>query len=216
MHSDVIVVACDVQGSFFSEDGSFAKSTGAPISDEVAARIRLALYSAANSDIPCGATVLQLDETDLQSGLLAQFKRPSILRDRCYSANSVDTALWFDNDLATSGIYFKNRYNPFLSHDFDEWISQTAPSAAILLGVLTDVCVEELARQFFDRNVLPILVEDCAMSDEVVRHVDACNRISRHFGVVNTDFWSAVETANEWALDRRITARKRFAIHQGV
>jgi nicotinamidase-related amidase len=203
VHSDVVIVACDVQGSFFSEEGSFAKSSGNPIADAVAVRIRLALSAAEDAGIPCGATVLQLDEADRQSCLLAQYKRPSIFLNRCYSAESVDTTLWFDQKLATAGTYFKNRYNPFLSPEFDAWIARAAPSAAILLGVLTDVCVEELARQFFDRNILPVLVEDCAMSDEISHHFEACNRISRHFGSVSKDYFSAVETASAWAEERR-------------
>ncbi|HUY06951.1 MAG TPA: cysteine hydrolase [Acidimicrobiales bacterium] len=92
-------------------------------------------------------------------------------------------------------VVVKHRYDAFIGTELDSILKSLGRQAAIMTGVMTDVCVETTLRHAMCLDYLATVVSDCCGSVSLERHEAALQRIAKSFGVVAnsseiTEIWN--------------------------
>ncbi|HLH21520.1 MAG TPA: isochorismatase family cysteine hydrolase [Chloroflexota bacterium] len=80
----------------------------------------------------------------------------------------------------------KPRYSGFIGTNFETILRTLGVRALICTGIATNVCVESLARDAFQRDYYTIVVSDCTATRSQAEHEASLHILRRRFGVVAT------------------------------
>ncbi len=81
-------------------------------------------------------------------------------------------------------VFIKNHYSIFTSPAFLDFIQRDNIETLILVGVLTNVCVQAAAWETDARGYHVVLVEDCVASNDAEQHRAALENVRRYLGWV--------------------------------
>lgn len=90
----------------------------------------------------------------------------------------------------------RHRYSGFLGTDLELVLRARGIKTVVVVGYMTDICVETTVRDGFMRDFYVVVPSDCCASNSKAAHEFALERIGAYFGVVATSAeidaaWSA-------------------------
>lgn len=80
----------------------------------------------------------------------------------------------------------KHRYNAFIGTDLELILRAQGIEALLFTGIATNVCVENAAREAFQRDFWTIMVDDCMAAHSEEAHQMTLTNTERGFGIVTT------------------------------
>ena len=94
----------------------------------------------------------------------------------------------------------KHRYNAFLGTDLELILRAQGIDSLLFTGIATNVCVENAAREAFQRDFWTIMVGDCMAAHSEEAHKAALTNAERGFGLVATSdqviqIWQSLSAA---------------------
>lgn len=82
----------------------------------------------------------------------------------------------------------KTRYSAFEMTDLDVWLCDRNVTIVVLVGVMTNLCVETTARHAFMKDFQPVIVEDACAANTTRHHKASILNLSYGFArIVKTD-----------------------------
>lgn len=183
------LVLVDMQNAFCSKDGSFWKRGNSILNlDGVLKTTRLLLNFARKEKWLIIFTRLAYKPDYSDAGLLVK-RNPEIKKIGGYIENTWDSEIIDALKPQKHEIVItKKRYDPFYNTNFEEILKKKKIKKLIVVGLLTNVCVESLVRSVFDRDLEVIVVKDGTSTYSKELYSNSLETIEKHFAkIVNFD-----------------------------
>ena len=85
-----------------------------------------------------------------------------------------------------ASVFRKPTYSAFVGTEFGEAVLATGVEQVVVCGVMTHLCVETAAREFFCRGVVPFIPADATATIDEDMHVASLRAAAHGFAVVTT------------------------------
>jgi len=154
------LLVVDVQNDFCHQDGLFGKA-GADMRGVQAAarRIESLLPAARRAGVPVFFIAMQ---HDAGSNSLAWTSRYPVQRADACVTGSWGAELYGVRPEPGEPVVVKHRYSPFVGSNIEYLLRARERRSLLVAGVATNICVEAVLRDGFNRDYDVVLVEDCA------------------------------------------------------
>ena len=185
---DTALLVIDMQNAFCSPLGSFRKR-GYNLLDleQIIENIKVLLHNSNKMGWEIIFTKLEFKEDYSNAGLLVMKKHPSIKKEKAYVEESWDSdiidelkELMNDNTM----IIRKTRYDPFLKTELEAILRNKSIKNLLLVGVLTNVCLESAARSAFDHDFNVTVIKEATSTYSENLYKTSLVNINSHFGQV--------------------------------
>lgn len=178
----------DMQNAFCSPGGSFRKRGYKVLN---IGRVRNAICELVRHfkerGCPVVFTRMEFDADYANAGLLVQQKHPEIRTEQAYLQGTWDSDIVTELKHELNGSVYvvrKDKYDPFTSPEFQKILRKLKVRRLVLVGVLTNVCLESLARSAFDRDYLVAVVKEGTATYSHALYKASLTNIKNHFGDV--------------------------------
>lgn len=184
--NNTALIVVDMQNAFCSPEGSFNRRGFSILNLKKVLETTKSLLSIAHKDgLLAIFTKMAYKQDYSDAGLLVKYIAPEIVQLEGYLENSwdseiVETLRPQENDI----IITKRRYDPFFNTNFEMILRENRITELLVVGLLTNVCVETCVRSAFDRDFKVTLVRE-GTSTYSKRLLNASlDTIEKHFGKV--------------------------------
>ncbi|HYD57623.1 MAG TPA: isochorismatase family cysteine hydrolase [Burkholderiales bacterium] len=154
------LLVVDVQNDFCHPDGFFGKlgfDLGAV--HAAVARIEALLPEARRAGVPVIFVAMEHDPRTNSPAWVARYPAPRA--DACV-AGTWGAQLYRVTPEAGEPLVIKHRYSPFVGSNIEYLLRATERRSLLVAGVASNICVEAVLRDAFNRDYDVALVEDCA------------------------------------------------------
>jgi nicotinamidase-related amidase len=154
------LLVIDVQNDFCHEDGLFGRLGMCMRDVQNAARsIELLLPAARRAGVP---VIFVAMEHDASTNSIAWTSRYPVPREDACVSGTWGAELYVVRPERGEPIVVKHRYSPFVGSNIEYLLRAFERNSLLVTGVATNICVEAVLRDGFNRDYDVVLVEDCA------------------------------------------------------
>lgn len=154
------LLVIDVQNDFCHQDGLFGKlgldMTGV---QNAARQIEALLPIARQSGV---LIIFVMMEHDPSTNSVAWVNRSAVMRRDACVAGTWGAEFYVIAPQKGEPIIVKNRYSPFVGTNIEYLLRARECRTLLVTGVATNICLEAVLRDGFNRDYNVVLVEDCA------------------------------------------------------
>lgn len=185
---DSVLIVVDMQNAFCSPGGSFLKR-GYKVRNlgRVKKTVCELVRHFKERRCPVVFTKMEFKANYANAGLLVEQKHPEIETERAYLQGTWDSDIVAELKRALNGsvhVVRKAKYDPFTSPHFHRLLRKLKVRRLVLAGVLTNVCLESLARSAFDKDYLVTVVREGTTTYSQALYKASLTNIKNHFGDV--------------------------------
>lgn len=199
------LIIVDMQNAFCSPEGSFRKRGFRILNLDKVLRISKSIVSLARQeDLLTIFTKIVYDSSYSDAGLLINKIAPEIKQHGGYIEDSWDSEIVdILKPKEIDIIITKKRYDPFYETDLEGILQQNNISNLVVIGLLTNVCVEACIRSAFDRDFHVAIVPEATSTYSQNLLTSSLETIKSHFGSI-ISYEEILKLSNKYKVDLRV------------